>query len=704
MADRDLIPVSWNSHNINDSNFSSGFTPGIEWGLPQVKIDQVDRLQKWPLIASVSRPGRSLTLTVWIINSDVRTYRDYLLHWFSPEDEDPKLLVVEDEDGTGDRYVQGICSAITPLVIGGRACNDAFTVNITVHGDVRWRKVTETSSTLNITASGESNNITNAGSDDAYPKITITPNAAKTGPTNLLSIFAAIRWRAVEGYTNYPLDIVNNVWNTAILIQTATATTTDGAINAVVTTITLDSTAGFGTSGMAYITDPVTNDEQISYTGVSGNDLTGCVRGIGGTSAAAHSGLQAIKVSTMLANGADIVVTVDGSKVDYWLQDLDTVTTQVWANINWDKAWAGILAEAFTNVQSISTITVNESIKKAPDAGILVVGTEAFTYTSKNNSDKKFSGITRAALTTSADTHAIGDVIWWCQHDIQLKYGDEGATARVMDDDYKPVMDLDSTNIIWTYTILGADNGLRAGQWQQATSWGSPTYSGGTEESEADPWTAPGLSCAKEKGRYKLYNPCYITSANFSSAQNYSTTRANFWGYVSQWTGKYWKGTYNIPDPAGDSAWGAWNQDVSFDSSRKIISYMCGSSYSSTTNQLEVNTVAVTLNNSYTPVVTLYGGGGNTTYQIEGTLYNQNTSIYLGITFQITIGQSLEIDTDLKTVTSLEDDSGQFQAITLTGGARRDWFKLAPGVNTIVYTDSGTSDVDLIIAYEERNY
>jgi len=61
-------------------------------------------------------------------------------------------------------------------------------------------------------------------------------------------------------------------------------TTLNGAIDAVVTTITLTDTLGFPTSGTVKI-----NNETITYTGISGNDLTGCTRGADGSSAASHA-------------------------------------------------------------------------------------------------------------------------------------------------------------------------------------------------------------------------------------------------------------------------------------------------------------------------------------------------------------------------------------------------------------------------------
>ena len=46
----------------------------------------------------------------------------------------------------------------------------------------------------------------------------------------------------------------------------------------------LTSTTGFDTTGTVYI-----GGEQVTYTGVSGNDITGCTRGANSTTAATHA-------------------------------------------------------------------------------------------------------------------------------------------------------------------------------------------------------------------------------------------------------------------------------------------------------------------------------------------------------------------------------------------------------------------------------
>ena len=62
------------------------------------------------------------------------------------------------------------------------------------------------------------------------------------------------------------------------------STTLNGSHSSSVTTLTLTSTTGFSASGKVYI-----GGEQVTYTGVSGNDITGCTRGANSTTAALHA-------------------------------------------------------------------------------------------------------------------------------------------------------------------------------------------------------------------------------------------------------------------------------------------------------------------------------------------------------------------------------------------------------------------------------
>jgi hypothetical protein len=61
-------------------------------------------------------------------------------------------------------------------------------------------------------------------------------------------------------------------------------TTLNGGIDNSITTITLTDATQFPTSGTVRI-----NSEYITYTSISTNDLTGCVRGAFGSTAATHA-------------------------------------------------------------------------------------------------------------------------------------------------------------------------------------------------------------------------------------------------------------------------------------------------------------------------------------------------------------------------------------------------------------------------------
>ena len=61
------------------------------------------------------------------------------------------------------------------------------------------------------------------------------------------------------------------------------STTLNGSHSSSVTTLTLTSTTGLSATGTVHI-----GGEQVTYTGILGNDITGCTRGANNTTAATH--------------------------------------------------------------------------------------------------------------------------------------------------------------------------------------------------------------------------------------------------------------------------------------------------------------------------------------------------------------------------------------------------------------------------------
>jgi hypothetical protein len=79
------------------------------------------------------------------------------------------------------------------------------------------------------------------------------------------------------------------------------ADTLDGAISAEAQSIVMDSASGFPTGGGRILI----GSEQITYGGVSSATLTGCERGVNGTTAAAHSDGAAVTCCTLSVTDSD---------------------------------------------------------------------------------------------------------------------------------------------------------------------------------------------------------------------------------------------------------------------------------------------------------------------------------------------------------------------------------------------------------------
>jgi hypothetical protein len=89
-----------------------------------------------------------------------------------------------------------------------------------------------------------------------------------------------------------------------------TTTTLDGSHSSSVETLTLASTTGFDAAGSAFI-----GSEIISYTAISGNDLTGVTRGTQSTTAAEHaSGVQVAQFSNGSAP-THVIRTLDNNYI-----------------------------------------------------------------------------------------------------------------------------------------------------------------------------------------------------------------------------------------------------------------------------------------------------------------------------------------------------------------------------------------------------
>lgn len=414
-----------------------------------------------------------------------------------------------------------------------------------------------------------------------------------------------------------------------------------------------------------------------------------------------------VTASKAQADGDDWRVMVDGTEKDRWFGDSGTsqfnqAATKTWVNLSFQAGWEGTLEAAIGSGDTVDSIDVCEDISAAASAGILVIyhgaSYEAFTYTGKNDAERRFTGVSRAAKGTSALALSAADAVHWVQHDVWLLYGNGSASAPSQDDDYKPIFELDtSTNTSWVYEEFGEDDGLRTGAWVSQVLDGSPTFYNGNQGGNADPWDEIGISCDYAEGRWYLYNPCGVTNANFTNGEKYAGFKEFWGGYIrSSADGSTYTTEYAIPAPNSDATWEAWFRNEAI-ANKKYVALLL---IVFPTLQLEVADCTVTLDSSNTPTHEIGSELGN--YSLDCVIENETTGDSIALGLIMGLDETLEVDTDNKTVTLLEDGSGQQQAFAAVGGARRDWLRLVDGANALSFTDTGTVELEIVLVWDRR--
>jgi len=421
-----------------------------------------------------------------------------------------------------------------------------------------------------------------------------------------------------------------------------------------------------------------------------------------------------VTAGKMQADGDDLRVLSDGTTALRWLVDINTADTLIWTQQNFAGAPSLTLKTAIAATGDIASIEFNEAAGAAllPESGILLIDDEAFVYTARDLTDVAVTGITRAAKGTSLEIHAADETVHWIQHDIYIVYGNATATSGPDLSAYQPAFELDlSDNDTWVYEQFGSGNNARAGRW---ISWNSLTLSGSSgcytaeKRTLATPYTAIGAwredGGAFGSGWY-LDHPCGIVNAAWADGwarapdKDQFVFRLRYWVRGASWWSEqlFWFG--GTTPLTADATWQAWSEaaaasDWAAADSLALILYAYNGDF-------EAGTVTVSLNSNETPIVAVNSEQGN--YALGCTLTNETTGEAITVEFVMDLDSELEIDSVARTVTWLEDDSGQFQVLALSS-VRRHWLRLLPGNNTLRFDDVGTGEVTVTLDWEARYY
>jgi hypothetical protein len=156
----------------------------------------------------------------------------------------------------------------------------------------------------------------------------------------------------------------------------AVTTTLNGAINDSVTSLTLTDASQFPSSGTNFI---IIGSEEISYTGVSGNTLTGLTRGVAGTTAASHSDGATVTNSTDFiawgeAASGDLVIEPGMWSLDNF-GDKAICLIHDGAVFEWDSSLSNATSTRATIISGAPTAS-RHMLVSTPDRHLVFFGTE----------------------------------------------------------------------------------------------------------------------------------------------------------------------------------------------------------------------------------------------------------------------------------------------------------------------------------------
>jgi hypothetical protein len=725
-----LAPFTYNGTAINDGvNYNAHFPAPSVLLPPGGGVTLSERAHFNPLFAYKSRQPRLLELRIILLGT-IHSQMDTLKALFDPYDDTLRTLIVKDNaDSDKQWYVE--CTPVNFPELDGTE----VTIILSVPDPV-WRSNTQFSDSWGITASGDTNVVAIAGNRPTSPIFEVTPTALESTDTRYKRFITVYnrQLKDVGNSNNYAIDITDGGWDTAAIIaQAANKCQIDdvAGITDAATTIPYDTVTGsIPTKGMAMI-----ETEQVSWTGNDGSNLTGVTRGIGGTTAAAHADNTEIKVSKMLANGDDLRVYLDGSEVPRWLDGINGATTKVWITYNFNPlistiavaAYKPNLATAIAGAGDVTTIDLDRAApndNRMPQSGAVLIDSEIFTYTGIGSGNLSLTGVTRATRNTSAAAHTVSTDIIFIDHELYIRYGDSGADTPVYSDNFKPLLNLNtSTNTSWDWDdFYDVNYPGRPAAWtptiRALRSGHDPgiTYTD-NRVTDADIATELGMKIAARlrSGVYYNNNGSAIwailhpfgTTTISSNGEKYreKSSWPTFASLMRFLNGRYTQ-IWKEATPGSTQTWTAWNRAaVALGGTyNEIVFRFEGAVAAGTDNfsAMEVSDVTFTLNSSYTPSVTFESEISGTIYFLEATITNNTSGDWIKVAATIETDTTLEIDCENKTITWQADNSKLPGAITWSS-VRWDWLDLASGNNTLQFDQTGTSGVTFVTKWRDRN-
>lgn len=511
--------------------------------------------------------------------------------------------------------------------------------------------------------------------------------------------------------TEYPywqlVTAATATWNITGSAQTNAVTNAGNLPIAPVFTITPTTTKTTGWKYWRWV--PIYNRTDKTYTAPM--EITD-----GGLDAAALIG-----AGKMMTDGSDFRVWMDGGFAGRWLHGMPSTNALCWTNITLGPHVSGLTGATLGNTattMSLSETRANLAFLQALKTTAnytLLVGSEAITFDPDDIDliNYQVTGLGRGKKNTTAATHSSGSTVHYIDHDLFIMYANTAATAQDVDDQYKPMFDLSSSNETWSWTNYSDLTGNRPGAWRgdvvSSRTRLSYTYTA-NENTFADPSTVMGLA---ERGSqdftvpheaaqltWSFSHPAGITTAAYSGKKYRTGSWPGIAGLQKLQAGAVWVTVSNQTTPSTATVWEPFGPTTSgLSGSYTSIRFVMEGVLSSAINEsamLQFSGVSANFSTASLPVISV--GAETAINFFDFKLTNITTGEWLKVRTPCPVNSDLVIDCAARTA-YLAD--GRPVTVTLSS-ERADWLNLAAGSNTLQFDDVGTVAVTIATAHRDK--
>lgn len=432
-----------------------------------------------------------------------------------------------------------------------------------------------------------------------------------------------------------------------------------------------------------------------------------------------------IDANKMQADGDDFLVWKNGSFSDRWLYEMDSDSDPAlcWNNYSLLPRHEGITSAVFDSDDTTLSFTETRANKsflqylKMVNNSILMIESELMTFSSSDVSTFEYtiSNILREQKNTTAVSHVASSVVRHIEHDLYILYGDSDLTTPDIDDNYKPIFDLSSTNLAWTYSNYYDNTANRSGMFKpevlQTKTGLSYTFTDSDPTQEINPSNVLGLA---EIGAQSTYQPLAETATLdwlFSHPAGLTNVAydANIYN-TGSWPAvvglQYlkpnttWITAQNEAAPSTTSVWEAiTSRNVSLGGTYETIRFVIDGTLNNVANEqamVAFRNVVNTYDSDNIPVISV--GDEQAINYFDFKITNNTTGEYIKVKTPCPLNSALTIDCE-KRKAYLAD--GGIVNVTFSSD-RENWLDLVPDTNNLQYDDVGTVAVHINIEHRDR--